>query len=99
MTVQMDWTVMGKSPGYADKVRERATRGVTGKQAFLSVPDVASILGRSCVTVRNLIEEGRILGVNVNAGRVGEDGAPMKPFWTVTHEALYDFADRVEKGI
>ena len=97
--IQQDWTTMGKGAGYAAKVRERAEKGATGAQDFLSVPDVAAIIGRADTTVRSLIEEGRILGVNVNAGRVDEKGNPKKPLWTVTREALYDFAERVERGI
>jgi len=87
---------------YAEQVERRMQR----QDAFGTV-EAAGCFGVSETTVREWIEEGRLMAADLNAGRTRPtDPArpegkrrPMRPYYRITRDAMLELARRLDMGI
>ena len=74
----------------------------TGKRETFGVADVAAIYDVSSGTVCRWLEEGRLAGVDLNAGRKvpAGDGTlrQVRPYYRIERSAILALAARMEKG-
>ena len=91
--VQMD-LMSEQKPWFSEQVQRR----MRAQENFGTV-DVAALFGVSESTVREWIEEGRLAGADLNAGRRTETGEAMRPYWRVAREAIIALAKRMEAGV
>ena len=87
---------------YAEQVARRMQR----QDAFGTV-EAAGCYGVSETTIREWIEEGRLMAADLNAGRTRPEdpGRPegnrraMRPYYRITREAMLELARRMDMGI
>jgi len=101
-TVQRDMFTGGGRAHFREAVEARMK-----KQEWFCVAEVAGVFDVSESTVREWIEEGRLVAANLNADRTAPVDAarpglgerPLRPYWRITRAAVLDIAARMEQGI
>lgn len=101
-TVQKDIFASGSSHHFREAVEARM-----GRRTWFCVAEVAGVFDVSESTVREWIEEGRLVAANLNADRTAPVDAarpglgerPLRPYWRITRAAVLDLAARMEQGI
>jgi|GEM_PF-2371235 len=95
MAIQTD--VFSEIKPYFREAVERRMR----RQDQFGVIEAAGVFSVSATTVRQWIEEGRLLAADLNAGRTAPDEPEraLRPYYRITREAMIDLAKRMESGI
>jgi hypothetical protein len=89
-------------PYFLDAITKRL-----GKQEQFGTADAAGVFDVSETTIREWIEEGRLVAADLNAGRhapvdpdrPGLGERPMRPYYRIQREAILALAKRMEIGI